>query len=462
MAVNRLRQKYATGIGDVKCSITEGNGNVTSWSNRVSNLGETKSIYDETTTQEFTRLTKLGSFTVSRVRTSPKRNAANFRPVRIASIIKGNSAFNGEAGMSFAVPGKFANVTVLGPIVALADLTQSSFTYLPPISTVFPTQNTQRGLYCLQQAANSASDAVHEFGVTLGELAETISMLTNPLRAISKLSKKMGLLDGSFRKDATLKKLLFSPSNRVRQFAKKTGMQKITSGAQSGRYIVDQSSNFWLTWRFGVKPLIKEISDIMLMDYSNYESSDIRIARKRAADDWTIRSGHNVGGLGYRLYYEFDDIVKFRSMSSASYAYSVKHGFGLSDFLNSTGLSLRHLPQVMWELVPCSFVLDRFVDVGSFIRSITPDPNVKTIDTCISEKVEIILDRRVTGGYYLYWPVTGLKFSRNNKLRVWNYRYSRDIGIPVPRLPQFNPKLLKIEQLIDHATLVFQRLPKWR
>lgn len=200
----------------------------------------------------------------------------------------------------------------------------------------------------------------------------------------------------------------------------------------------------------------------MKLDYSSLDNSGIQLARKRVADEWTIRTASTGGSLGNYFYYACEDNVRSRSMSSATYAYSVKHGTGLWEFLNSSGLSLRHLPQVMWELVPCSFVLDRFVDVGAFIRSLTPDPNVKTIDTCISEKVEVILDRRISSLYRLNRPLADLKFTDNKKFRVWNFRYARDVGVAVPRHPLLNPKLLKIAQNIDHATLLWQRLPKWR
>lgn len=466
--LNRLRQRNASGQGVVECAITQSNYSVTKWNKTCVDLGETKSIYDESTVQEFIKRRKLMDLRIEVSRSSEPRNAANFRPVRIASIIKGNAVYDGGFQCAFSVPGYFPMVSVKGPVASLASHTQQSAPYLPSITAVtFPSITMPRALWCLQQASNEASEAVHDFGVTLGELAETVSMLMSPLKGISSLCKASYLLgcelffDKHPRKGKA-RKLLLRPDKAIKRFSAKTGMQKATGIAQSGCYVVDQASNFWLTWRFGVKPLIKEINDILSMDYREYESSELKFARKKVADEWTTRTGSSGGSLGNYLYFTLDDLVKWRQSSQATYAYSVKHGFGLSDFLNSTGLSLRHLPQVLWELVPCSFVLDRFVDVGSFIRALTPDPAVKTIDTCVSEKVEVILDRRVTNVYRLYRPQANYIAPINRRLRIWNFRYSRDVGIPVPILPLWNPKLLKIEQLVDHATLVWQRLPKWR
>lgn len=461
MAINRLRQRYANGIGTIKCSITNFSGTTTPWSLSVTDLGETKSIADETTVQEFTRRTSVSEFVVRRAVPSYPKNAANFRPVQIASIIKGNALYNGQVKCETSVPGYFSSVKADGPLTAVASVRAQDFPWLPVIDTAFPNLNSPRADYCLQQAANSASEAVHEFGVTLGELAETAVMLASPLRAIANLSRRAGLLGSIFFKDG-LEGLLVKPHRAVRRFDRLSGWEKARKSANAGCYVVNESSNFWLVYRFGIQPFIKEVGDIMSMSYDNYESSLIRLSRSRAADTWTEKAGTGTCSLGNYIYCDFNDTVKYRSMSSATYAYSVKHGIGLSDFFNANGLALRHLPQVLWELVPCSFVLDRFVDVGSFIRSLTPDPSVKTIDTCVSERFQLILTRRATRIYRYARPTNQTIFEKNNKFRVWNDKYSRYTGVLVPRLPQWNPKLLNILQHVDHATLLWQRLPKWR
>lgn len=463
--LSRLRQSDAKGIGTVQCSLTDISNNVTKWSVSSVDLGETKSIFDEATLVEITKKTKLGEFVIRRQKTSEPRTIAKFRPVRIASVIKGNTVYDGKVDISFSVPNLFKEVKVLGPLASLAKHDQSSCPYLPPISAVsYPQVYMPRAQWCLQQAANKASEAVHNFGMTLGELAETVSMLTNPLKSIYRLSSRMNLVGSTLflERRGKSRQLMIRPSLAVKKFAAKTGMEKARDAHLAGCYVVNESSNFWLTYRFGISPFVKEVSDIMSMNYSDYESSPLQLARKKVTDEWTIKNGSATVSLGYRMFANIDDIVRYRSSSAATYAYSVKHGIGLSDFLNSTGMSLRHIPQVLWELVPCSFVLDRFVDVGSFIKALTPDPNVKTVDTCVSEKVEILLTRKVSSVYRLYYDVKNYKASVNRKLRIWNTRYSRDVGTPVPILPQFNPKLLKIAQNIDHVTLIWQRLPKWR
>lgn len=463
--LSRLRQRDAKGIGTVMCSFSDTRNNITKWSVSSNDLGETKSIYDEAALVEVTKRTKLGDFVVRKHRISEPRNIANFRQVRIAGVIKGNTVYDGEVDASFVVPGYYNKVTVKGPVVALARHDQSSCPYLPPINAVsYPTVYMPRALWCLQQASNKASEAVHEFGVTLGELAETVSMLMNPLKAAVRLSQRMSLVGGVLFLERRGRKpqIMIRPSSAVKKFAAKTGWEKAKSVHLAGCYVVNESSDFWLTYRFGISPLIKEVCDIMSMDYSSYESSPLQLARKKVADEWTVRNGSTSANLGYYMYATIEDIVRWRQSSAATYAYTVKHGFGLSDFLNSTGMSLRHIPQVLWELMPCSFVLDRFLDVGSFIKALTPDPNVRTIDTCVSEKVEVMLTRQCTSIYRLNRPLSNYKATTSRKLRIWNTRYSRDVGIPVPILPQFNPKLLKIAQLVDHATLAWQRLPKWR
>lgn len=462
MAVNRLRQKYGQGVAVVKNTIDYVGGYPPSqsWSVTRSDLGETKSIYDEASIQTFQ--TRKGLMR-SRWVTDRNRSPANFKPVRIASIIKGNGVFDGYLEMDYSLPYyNMARVVHKGPVLALGSFDQGSVPIIPS-ATAFPNLDTATSNWCLQQAANEASEPVHEFGVTLGELAETVSMLISPLQAVSKLAKRLGLNGGVFMKEKSRygTNLVFRPHINTRKGAMNSLFGK-PHPVKSGCYVVNQASDFWLTWRFGVKPLIKEINDIMTMDYSSFEDSPLRISRKRSTKPWVAGVGPSIAlPIGNYFYVLFRDSYRHRTMSQASYAYALKHGTGFSDFLNANGLALRHLPQIMWELVPCSFVLDRFLDIGSFIRSITPDPSVTTLGTCVSTKFEYMITREYSAMSYSY-STFSVQPKKNHRFRLWNTTYTRDVGVPVPIKPLFNPKLLKIEQLIDHATLVWQRLPKWR
>lgn len=460
MALNRLRQREAKGESSIHLDRKMSDGSTSAWDVPITDLGESKSILDEAVVQIFKNARGLE---IPRFKVEKNRNPANFRPVRIARVVKGNKVFDGRVDVSLKTNWLVREVSVKGPVLAHANFDQSSCPYLPQFTHLtFPNVNMHRALWCLQQASNAASDSVHDFGVTLGELAETVSMLVSPLSAINKICKKAFLLGSKYhfvRNGAKSGFYAITPHKSVKHFAKKTGLKEI---AQSGSYIINNSSNFWLSWRFGVQPFVKEVGDIMSLDFSDYESSQLKIARKRSTDPWKVITGSSGGSLGGFIAYSLNDRCRTRTMSQASYAFSVKHGFGLDDFMNSYGVGLRHIPQVLWELVPCSFVLDRFVDVGAFIKSLTPDPNVKTLGTCISEKTEFILDRTLKEVYCTKASSTSYVVREAKKFRIWCDRYSRDVGANVPIFPLLNPKLLKLKQNIDHVTLLWQRLPKPR
>lgn len=462
--LNRLRQTEACGIGVVNCILYPKTGAPINWSISASNLGETKSIADEASTQTFNRKTKVLSYTITKQSSAKARTPANFRQVRIGSVVRGNSRFDGHHSSTFVVPGYYPLIIVDGPVAATASTTLVKCPVLPwELNDDFIGIDPNKSAWCLQQAANAASEAVHDFGVTLGELVETVSFLLQPFKALKLLTEKHGLLSAVFRHDLKTNEILTRPEYFMRyKFKRMSGSEKAKGAARAGWFVVNESSDFWLSWRFGVKPLLKEIHDIMGMDFSSYESTPLALSRKRFADKWNYKASLNSTGLGNYVSADLEDRVKYRSSSQATYAYAVKHGFGVSDFLNAYGLTLRHLPGVLWELVPCSFVLDRFVGIGDFIKSLTPDPSVTTIDTCVSTKRELILDRKVTKVYRYGRPLANYVATKNNKFRIYQAAYSRDVGVSVPRIPQFNPKLLKIQQQVDHLALLWQRLPKWR
>jgi hypothetical protein len=51
---------------------------------------------------------------------------------------------------------------------------------------------------------------------------------------------------------------------------------------------------------------------------------------------------------------------------------------------NNIGFSVKGLTSLPWELVPYSFVADWFVNVGDYIRALTPVPGLKLLDDSLT------------------------------------------------------------------------------
>lgn len=308
----------------------------------------------------------------------------------------------------------------------------------------------------MASAQKKTSEAVYDLGITLAELGETAAMLANPLNGLAKLCSKYLLNGGSFKKH--MGNLLFRPSkaNRSkRRFGKEFG--------KTGYRVVDQSSNFWLSWRFGVKPLLQDIDNLMSMSFDSFSKEEVRFshasAGKQTSEFWLRQC---TGGVDY---YDIDflDHVVTKERHNATLAYRRQHGGGLEAFLSAFGLNWHQIPKIMWELVPCSFVVDRFVDIGTWLSNISPDPHVHTFDTCVSRKWRRTRTRQFMGFKYKSY-VANVAWSQTNvpMLKVYSSAYTREIGWKTPIIPLLNPRMLSLSQHIDHATLIWQRLPKGR
>lgn len=60
----------------------------------------------------------------------------------------------------------------------------------------------------------------------------------------------------------------------------------------------------------------------------------------------------------------------------------------------SFGLTWTDLPDAAWELTPWSFVVDWFINVGDYIRAITPKPEVRILSACTSVSLDCTVTRK--------------------------------------------------------------------
>lgn len=209
--------------------------------------------------------------------------------------------------------------------------------------------------------------------------------------------------------------------------------------------------------------MLKEISDIMSLDWSYWDDPNIRLAKKRFVESKqnSILKDQGIAIYGLSNWDLVCDLCSHWEWSTqASLSYKINRGYGLDEALNGYGLSLRHIPSVLWELTPLSFVIDRFVDVASLIGSLTPDPSVNPINNCVSRNLhaytDVVPKRAMFYGSYLdEYKV----YSRPMPYRTFVNAYRRDVQIPISSWPQINPRLTTLNQYVDHATLLWQRIP---
>jgi hypothetical protein len=187
--------------------------------------------------------------------------------------------------------------------------------------------------------------------VFVAELRQTLSMLRNPIRAATDLLQRGKGVNG-----------------------------KDVGGAAGSQY---------LTYVFGLRPLMLDIEGII--DALVQRTYDRETSRAYASD--SLDSTSNVllhQGSLMTAYMEYTLNEKVEVRAGTLYAFS---GRSMSDNL---GVSLRDIPAAAWELLPWSFVVDWFTNVGHLISALTASCTNEILAEWVSTKTTVTVTRRVS------------------------------------------------------------------
>jgi len=178
--------------------------------------------------------------------------------------------------------------------------------------------------------------------VSFGEIGETLRMIRHPLSSLQR-----GLFS-----------YLSSVSTRAR------GVKYVRKKVQ--RVVAET----WLENAFGWQPLINDIKGAMdaLSRLNTYAPLTKHINAKagRSAVN-SISEDFEVGALRVKVYRNASE----RTTVNVRYHGSIKVASAPTFTTDVLGLSLRDIVPSMWELIPYSFLVDYFTNVGSIIDSMS-------------------------------------------------------------------------------------------
>jgi hypothetical protein len=187
-------------------------------------------------------------------------------------------------------------------------------------------------------------------------------------------------------------------------------------GAQT-KALGEFMSDYWLQYRYGAVPLMHDLQNGFRAAYIP-QFSDRLTARGSASlppftDSWTEYPSSSGN---------FSNAVVEASYSHEGYyrAYVLyKHWFSTSD---KFGLSFHNLPATLWEILPYSFVVDWFLNVGDFIAACTPKAGVDVLASGVTyhghsiENVDASCDCTGSDTGYNFWGTSGYTYTEDNKL----------------------------------------------
>lgn len=182
-------------------------------------------------------------------------------------------------------------------------------------------------------------------GVFCGELLETVRMLASPAK--------------SLRKEVT---------NLIQTVLRKKPRGKKLSPASLRRMVADT----WLEWSFGVKPLVQDVNDAATaldrLANGRRNSDLIRVTgdgyaeayQARGVEDFSLIPGYP-GVLRFRYGWNDRCDVRYRGAIRSA------NPSGEMPLAMQWGVDASSILPTAWELIPWSFMVDYFTNVGDVI-----------------------------------------------------------------------------------------------
>lgn len=204
------------------------------------------------------------------------------------------------------------------------------------------------------EALSRVSETTLQFYATLGELPETIRWMESIVLRVRNLLVK--------------KKKILTKMSALSLFSKD----------------VDAVSNFWLEMRYAVRPLLFEMDAAIKL----FKSQAVRPVRSTArsfvpetttsvvtAKDYQIRAGYSFAYI----------VSKHEVRTDVTYRSGILYKISADLDLLSSRLGLYEPLQSCWELVPFSFMIDWFVNIGEILAAYAPKPGVNPLASWVVE-----------------------------------------------------------------------------
>ena len=190
---------------------------------------------------------------------------------------------------------------------------------------------------------------------SLGEMPETIRMIVDLLKQAFKLTI------AAKRGDT---KTLLREVKKLRKF--------------------DTYADIWLLWRYGIRPLIGDITSLLkVLDAKPIvgKRQTFRGKHTLVYDDVVTNSHVNwsAGGAGWDFKTTERLFATFRAGVMVQIENSINSGLAI--------LGLDNPLEAIWELIPFSFIIDWFVNVGDVISAILLNPSLSPVCSFVTEEV---------------------------------------------------------------------------
>lgn len=338
------------------------------WSTDVAQQGEVCAVVDEVNSR-FQERSKRGE-----VINTP------FRLVRTATVPSMGPYLSATSGSK----------TLFGDLTATDFPSASQLPYLMgkmPLWLGLPNDHTDMRTRVGTSAMARVAGAKYPGLVSAGELGETLRYLRNPiasgLKLASAIERKLSrrvLKNGKYQPGLLAKQLDQRPS----------------------KSISEELSSLYLETMYGMRPLVREISDLAEALTAQAVTYPRETVRSQEDNTWqgSLTRVNSESGITFNETLEYSRKVVVR-------AGCMYHFYSELDSSNREwGVRLTDVPSALWALTPSSFVVDWFLNTNQVIAALTPIHGLVKDAVWTSVSIEETLYRKASGYNVTKWPTT--------------------------------------------------------
>lgn len=332
----------------------------------------------------------------------------NFRAAIASGFIINNPAFHLRRTITNSGGSYYATENATGnsnEYLGEGGLSHSMIASIHPTFSDFQYSPTMRLNMELakQQALAKIDSTPYAFLEDILEFRKTAEYLTNPMTTFRSLSRDF---------------------NRRRSQLERVGTYAEALGKA------------WLEYRFALMPVAISISNIInemldTIDESkrSKESRKTRRTSRARIDDKVEQNEEvvkNLSGSGYTNKFYFSHDLSSHFTTRAGILYDTTNP--VDTFMERNGLRFKDVPRAAWNIVPYSWLVDRFINIGNFISGVInlADPQLKILAAWNVYDVESIDTKR-----FLRQEITGWSVSANGDPTTFSdIYYAREVWYP--------------------------------
>lgn len=356
-----------------------------------------------------------------------------------------------NASITYSLTGRNFGQHYARPVISLVN---------PPTAPAFTNVLPEWAGYLLQRCYSKASSAEYGFGVTIGEVAETAAFLAKPLEGIVKLSSKAFAGCSAVYNHGTKVAVRIAretSGRRLRRIMETTSAHPVDSSLR----IIDESAGHWLAYKFGVLPILDDVQKALkFRDENLVRHLGMRISRVKGRKTDVTSSVYTKDAAFYQFTSDVFGVKRVIDQHTAGLYWKNCIQAPLYNFLEGIGFAPPQLVTLAYELIPLSFVVDRFIDIKSFVNGNLGSLEKDTFGSYCTRKISTTYEASCSN---LRIGFTGFVVPvSTNRPVVGHSRYeqvARSVNLQRPNFPVVNPAWR--DQLIADATnlsLIWGRL----